>query len=42
MTCAPAPCASRFIGVTSEEKLLSDENKITPDYYADAITDFYP
>merc|ERR1740130_189538 len=29
-------------GVTSEEKLLSDENKITPDYYADSIVDFYP
>jgi hypothetical protein len=29
-------------GVTSEEKLLSDENKITPDFYADSIVDFYP
>lgn len=28
-------------GVTSEEKLLSDENKITPDYYADSIVDFF-
>ena len=29
-------------GVTSEEKLLSDANKITPDYYADSIVDFFP
>lgn len=28
-------------GVTSEEKLLSEENKITPDYYADSIADFF-
>jgi 4-nitrophenyl phosphatase/phosphoglycolate phosphatase len=28
-------------GVTSEEKLLSPENKITPDYYADSINDFF-
>lgn len=28
-------------GVTSEEKLLSEENKITPDYYADSIVDFF-
>jgi phosphoglycolate phosphatase len=26
-------------GVTSEEKLLSDDNTITPDYYADTIND---
>lgn len=28
-------------GVTTEEKLLSEENKITPDYYADSIVDFF-
>jgi len=28
-------------GVTSEEKLLSEENTITPDYYADTINDFF-
>jgi len=28
-------------GVTSEEKLLSEENKITPDYYCDSIVDFF-
>eukprot|EP00956_Cyclotella_meneghiniana_P026470 scaffold57263_cov59-Cyclotella_meneghiniana.AAC.7 len=28
-------------GVTSEEKLLSKENTITPDYYADSIVDFF-
>ena len=28
-------------GVTSEEKLLSPENRITPDYYADTINDFF-
>jgi len=28
-------------GVTSEEKLLSDENKVTPDFYADSIADFF-
>jgi len=28
-------------GVTSEEKLLSPENTITPDYYADSINDFF-
>lgn len=28
-------------GVTSEEKLLSQENTITPDYYADTINDFF-
>jgi phosphoglycolate phosphatase len=28
-------------GVTSEEKLLSPENLITPDYYADTINDFF-
>eukprot|EP00590_Aulacoseira_subarctica_P004331 CAMPEP_0172434578 /NCGR_PEP_ID=MMETSP1064-20121228/70707_1 /TAXON_ID=202472 /ORGANISM="Aulacoseira subarctica , Strain CCAP 1002/5" /LENGTH=345 /DNA_ID=CAMNT_0013182811 /DNA_START=151 /DNA_END=1188 /DNA_ORIENTATION=+ len=27
-------------GVTSEEKLLSDSNPITPDYYCDSIVDF--
>lgn len=27
--------------VTSEEKLLSEENTITPDYYADTINDFF-
>jgi len=27
-------------GVTSEEKLLSDDNKVTPDYYCDSINDF--
>ena len=27
-------------GVTSEEKLLSPENSITPDYYAETINDF--
>ena len=27
-------------GVTSEEKLLSPENSITPDFYADTINDF--
>uniref|UniRef100_A0A7S2E285 Phosphoglycolate phosphatase n=1 Tax=Helicotheca tamesis TaxID=374047 RepID=A0A7S2E285_9STRA len=29
-------------GVTSEEKLLSQENTITPDFYADSINDFFP
>lgn len=28
-------------GVTSEEKLLSKENAITPNYYCDDITAFY-
>ena len=28
-------------GVTTEDKLLSDDNKITPDYYADTINDFF-
>lgn len=28
-------------GVTSEEKLLSPANAITPDYYADTINDFF-
>ena len=28
-------------GVTSEEKLLSDDNQITPDYYSDTINDFF-
>ena len=28
-------------GVTSEEKLLSPENTITPDFYADSINDFF-
>lgn len=28
-------------GVTSEEKLLSPENTITPDFYADTINDFF-
>jgi len=28
-------------GVTTEEKLLSKENEITPDYYADSIVDFF-
>ena len=28
-------------GVTSEEKLLSPDNSITPDYYADTINDFF-
>lgn len=28
-------------GVTSEQKLLSPENTITPDYYADTINDFF-
>lgn len=28
-------------GVTTEEKLLGDDNKITPDYYADSIADFF-
>jgi phosphoglycolate phosphatase len=28
-------------GVTSEEKLLSAENSITPDFYADTINDFF-
>jgi 4-nitrophenyl phosphatase/phosphoglycolate phosphatase len=28
-------------GVTKEEKLLSPENTITPDYYADTINDFF-
>lgn len=28
-------------GVTTEEKLLSEENQITPDYYADSIVDFF-
>jgi 4-nitrophenyl phosphatase/phosphoglycolate phosphatase len=28
-------------GVTTEEKLLSAENTITPDFYADSIVDFF-
>ena len=28
-------------GVTSEAKLLSDDNTITPDYYTDSIADFF-
>jgi len=28
-------------GVTSEEKLLSKDNEITPDYYCDSIVDFF-
>ncbi len=28
-------------GVTTEEKLLSDENQITPDYYCDTINNFF-
>ena len=28
-------------GVTTEEKLLSEGNEITPDYYADSIVDFF-
>merc|ERR1712032_1395098 len=28
-------------GVTTEEKLMSQENTITPDYYADSIVDFF-
>eukprot|EP00527_Entomoneis_sp_CCMP2396_P008424 CAMPEP_0198146362 /NCGR_PEP_ID=MMETSP1443-20131203/29045_1 /TAXON_ID=186043 /ORGANISM="Entomoneis sp., Strain CCMP2396" /LENGTH=356 /DNA_ID=CAMNT_0043810303 /DNA_START=217 /DNA_END=1287 /DNA_ORIENTATION=- len=28
-------------GVTTEEKLLSPENSITPDYYTDTINDFF-
>lgn len=28
-------------GVTTEEKLLSPENAITPDFYADSIVDFF-
>jgi len=28
-------------GVTTEGKLLSEENTITPDYYADSINDFF-
>jgi 4-nitrophenyl phosphatase/phosphoglycolate phosphatase len=28
-------------GVTTEEKLLSDSNPITPDYYCDSIVDFF-
>jgi len=27
-------------GVTSEEKLLSPENKVIPDYYVDSIADY--
>ncbi|CAM9629019.1 unnamed protein product [Chrysoparadoxa australica] len=29
-------------GVTTEEKLLSNENKIEPDFYVDSINDFFP
>eukprot|EP00978_Attheya_sp_CCMP212_P002268 scaffold4662_cov51-Attheya_sp.AAC.3 len=29
-------------GVTNEDKLLGDENKITPDFYTDSINDFFP
>ncbi|CAM9644239.1 unnamed protein product [Ectocarpus sp. 4 AP-2014] len=29
-------------GVTTEEKLLSPENKINPDYYVNSINDFFP
>ena len=28
-------------GVTTEEKLLSQENTITPDFYADSIVDLF-
>jgi 4-nitrophenyl phosphatase/phosphoglycolate phosphatase len=28
-------------GVTTEEKLLSDDNEITPDYYSESIADFF-
>ena len=28
-------------GVTTEQKLLSDANKIKPDYYVDSIVDFF-
>lgn len=28
-------------GVTSESKLLSDANKIRPEYYVDSIADFF-
>jgi phosphoglycolate phosphatase len=28
-------------GVTTEEKLLSPDNTITPDYYTDTINDFF-
>mmetsp|Transcript_67362 Transcript_67362/g.152425 ORF Transcript_67362/g.152425 Transcript_67362/m.152425 type:complete len:94 (+) Transcript_67362:163-444(+) len=28
-------------GVTTEEKLLSDENKIEPDFFCDDITHFF-
>jgi len=28
-------------GVTSEEKLLSPDNKVAPDFYCDSIKDFY-
>ena len=28
-------------GVTTEDKLLSQENTITPDFYADSIVDFF-
>eukprot|EP00904_Undaria_pinnatifida_P004698 jgi/Undpi1/14229/HiC_scaffold_9.g03878.m1 len=29
-------------GVTTEAKLLGDDNKINPDYYVDSINDFFP
>jgi 4-nitrophenyl phosphatase/phosphoglycolate phosphatase len=29
-------------GVTSEKKLLSEENKIKPEYYVNSIADFFP
>lgn len=29
-------------GVTTEEKLLSDANEITPNFYCDSIADFFP
>lgn len=33
---------SKYSGVTTEAKLLSDDNKINPDYYVDSINDFFP
>ena len=33
---------SKPSGVTTEAKLLGDDNKINPDYYVDSINDFFP
>lgn len=47
MTCPPARLPSCYpihaisSGVTTEEKLLSKENEINPDFYVNSIVDFF-